>query len=261
MARLARINIHPVKSLDPQAVDQAVLLPSGALDLDRRFALRDLQGEFINGKRTTAAHLLRTSFDPATNRLTLAVEDTSDARAFDVDVQRAELSHFLSDFFAMPLELVENRPAGFPDDTDSPGPTLLSVATLSEVASWFPGLTVEEVRRRFRANLEIEDVETFWEDRLVAEGSSVVRFQIGDAELLGTNPCQRCPVPTRNSFTGEPTYGFAKIFSQRRRESLPSFAARSRFDHFYRLAVNTRRLPGGPCTIRVGDEVRVLGVA
>jgi uncharacterized protein len=260
MATLARINIHPVKSLDPQALDEVLLLPSGALRNDRRFALRDRAGEFMTGKRSPAIHLLRSSFDPLTNTLTLRIEDSGDSHRFEVDAQRGALSRWMSDYFAMPLEFVENSLAGFPDDTESPGPTLISVATLGEVATWFGGLSTDEVRRRFRANLEVEGVEAFWEDRLVSDQGRVVRFRIGGAELWGTNPCQRCPVPSRNPYTGEAIREFAKTFSARRRAALPEWAPASRFDHFYRLAVNTRAADSEPCTIRVGDEVRILAV-
>jgi uncharacterized protein YcbX len=121
-------------------------------------------------------------------------------------------------------------------------------------------LSVDEVRDRFRANLEIDAAEPFWEDRLVAENLGMVRLQIGDAQLLGTNPCQRCPVPTRNPYSGEPLHGFAKTFAERRQETLPEWAPASRFDHFYRLAVNTRPVHARECTLRIGDEVRILGV-
>jgi uncharacterized protein YcbX len=261
MPKLARINIHPIKSLDPQPVDQAVLLASGALQHDRRFALRDRAGEFINGKRTPAVHLLRTSFEPAANLLTLRLEGARETHIFDVDANRRELAEWFADFFAMPLEFVENPSAGFPDDTDSPGPTVIGAATLAEVASWFPGLSMDDARARFRANLEIDGVEPFWEDRLVADGTKVVRFRIGEAELLGTTACQRCPVPSRNPRTGEPIREFAKIFSRRREEALRAWAPGSRFDHFYRLAVNTRPAHEKQCVIRVGDEVQILGIA
>jgi MOSC domain-containing protein len=257
---LARINIHPVKSFDPQPVDEAVLLASGALENDRRFAICDHQGEFINAKRTPAVHRLRSAFDPATSRLGLRIEGTSKTHVFDVASQRRELELWLGDYFDIPLKLVENRDAGFPDDTESPGPTVISTATLAEVAGWFPGLTTDEVRDRFRANLEIDGVEAFWEDRLVAEGTRMVRFQIGDVALLGSNPCQRCPVPTRNPYTGEAIREFAKIFSSHREQSLREWAPASRFDHFYRLATNTRPYDSEPRTLRVGDLVRVLGV-
>jgi uncharacterized protein YcbX len=160
----------------------------------------------------------------------------------------------------MPVTIVENVDAGFPDDTQAPGPTVISRATLAEVASWYPGLTVEEARARFRANLEIDGVAAFWEDQLLAEGLGVVRFRIGEAELLGTNPCARCVVPSRNPVSGEPIREFAKTFARRREQSLAACAPRGRFDHFYRLAVNTRRADARPCVLRVGDEVRIIGV-
>ena len=61
-----------------------------------------------------------------------------------------------------------------------------------------------------------------------------------DVVLEGINPCQRCIVPTRDSRTGEPSPDFAQIFRARRAETLPPWANRARFNHFYRLAVNTR---------------------
>ena len=261
MPTLAHINLFPVKSLDPQPVNQAVLLPSGTLQHDRRFALRDLEGRYLNGKRTAEVHRLRSDFDPATNRLLLRVEGSTETLAFDVDQERRKLTDWLAGFFAMPLEFVENTSAGFPDDTDSPGPTVIATATLAEVASWFPGLSLEEARLRFRANLEIDGVEPFWEDRLVAERGQAVRFRIGEVELLGMNSCQRCPVPSRNPFSGEPIAGFAKLFALRREEHLPAWAARARFDHFYRLAVNTRPASTSGGAIRVGDSVSLLGLA
>ena len=261
MPNLARIHIHPFKSLNPQRVDETVLLPSGALEHDRRFALADAHGEVINGKRTPAVHLLRSNFDPTTNRLTLRVEGTAEEHTFDVEVPRRELVDWLSDYFDTRVTILENAEGGFPDDTDSPGPTVIGSATLAEVAAWFPGLTTDTVRDRFRVNLEIDGVEAFWEDRLVAEGLGAVRFQIGEAELLGTNPCQRCVVPSRDPHSGKPIRQFAKEFAQNRRASLPDWAPAGRFDHYYRLAVNTRRPDARRCALRVGDEVKILGIA
>jgi uncharacterized protein YcbX len=205
-------------------------------------------------------HRLRSKFDPATNRLTLRVEGTGDAWTFHVESGRCELADWLSDYLKMQVTVIENADGGFPDDTQAPGPTVISRATLAEVATWYPGLTVEEVRSRFRANLEIDGVEAFWEDRLMAEGLGVVRFRIGDAELLGTNPCARCVVPSRHPVSGEPIREFAKTFARRREASLAAWAPRDRFDHFYRLSVNTRRASARPCVVRVGDEVQIIGV-
>lgn len=254
--RLARISVYPFKSLDAISVDEARVLPSGALEHDRRFALVDAQGKFINGKRTPRAHLVRSRYDPASRTLTLSVGEAT--RSFHVDADRHALEAWFSHFFGTATQLIENADAGFPDDTDSPGPTVISRGTLNEVTSWFEGLSPDETRRRFRANLEIDGVEPFWEDRLYSEAGLAVRFRIGEVLLEGTNPCQRCVVPTRSSQTGERTADFTTIFESRRYEALPYWATRSRFDHFYRLAVNTRPVAGRAGVIRVGDMVELL---
>ena len=150
--------------------------------------------------------------------------------------------------------------AGFPDDTDSPGPTLVSRQTIVAVADWF-GLAADEVRGRFRANLEIDGDAPFCEDRLVADARHVVRFAIGDVVFEGVTPCQRCVVPTRNPLSAESIPHFARQFAARRQEQLPGWTVPERFDHFYRLAVNTRLSPtNSAASIRVGDEVRILEV-
>ncbi|MGC2890344.1 MAG: hypothetical protein WB627_14840, partial [Candidatus Acidiferrum sp.] len=70
--------------------------------------------------------------------------------------------------------------------------------------------------------------------------TSVVRFKIGEVAFEGSNPCARCPVPSRDSSTGATNDGFQKRFSELRRSQLPAWAPAARFDHFYRLATNTR---------------------
>jgi hypothetical protein len=65
-------------------------------------------------------------------------------------------------------------------------------------------------------------------------------------------------VPSRDASTGRPTPGFAKLVADRRAATLPAWANRARFDHYYRLAGNTRRAPAqlGE-SIAVGDEVTI----
>ncbi len=175
---------------------------------------------------------------------------------FSLRHQQREIGEWLSTALGIACSLAENPSHGFPDDTDSPGPTLLSTATLAEVATWFPGLALEEARRRFRANLEIDGVESFWEDWLIGSAGTNVPFQIGDVQWLGMNPCQRCVVPSRASDGGETTPGFQKAFATERERRLPAWAPRDRFNHFYRLAVNTRLAPGQPPgRIAVGDPI------
>ena len=259
MPKLAVINIYPCKSLDALRLDRCAVLAGGALENDRRFALCDRTGEFINGKNTPRVHTLRSVFDPSFHRITLVDERSGESQAFDIEAERPALIDWLSRYFEMPVDIIENAAAGFPDDNEAPGPTVISTGTLREVASWFPGITLEQARARFRANLEIDADEPFWEDRLFAERDVPIRFRVGEAELLGTNPCARCVVPSRDPQSGEPIREFARLFARRRQETLPVWAAADRFDHFYRLAVNTRPARAVHCEVRVGDTVTIVG--
>ncbi|MDF5731132.1 MAG: MOSC N-terminal beta barrel domain-containing protein [Rhizonema sp. PD38] len=237
---LASIFIYQIKSFDGFATNQATLLRSGALEHDREFALFDEKGNFVNGKRNPRIHLLRSSLDVDLRILTVQIQNKSEKFVFHIDKERRELETWLCNYFGLTIKFVQNSVTGFPDDTEASGPTIISIATLETVASWFPELSVDEVRFRMRTNLEIDGVPPFWEEQLFAEENSSVHFQVGDVMFTGINPCQRCVVPTRNSKTGEAFPQFQKIFIAKRRESLPPWTTLSRFNHFYRLAVNTK---------------------
>src|SRR5205085_3132039 len=120
-------------------------------------------------------------------------------------------------------------------------------------------LTLDQVRLRFRANLEIGDVEPFWEDRLFGAAGAVQPFRIGPVLLGGTNPCQRCVVPSRDPATGEIWPEFARQFAQQRAALLPAWSRRDRFDHFYRLTVNTRLIAETTEHLRIGDAIKLVG--
>ncbi|MCG9890299.1 MAG: MOSC N-terminal beta barrel domain-containing protein [Thermosynechococcaceae cyanobacterium MS004] len=284
---LTRIEIFPIKSLDGVVVDAVHVLPSGALLGDRQYALTDEQGRFVNGKSTPLIHQLRASYswDSAsgesapTLRVTLwkageAAQETfvlsgqcrapSASESQNPNIQNDEghksLNAWLSNFFGKPITLRENSVTGFPDDLKANGPTLVSTATLERVATWFPDLTLTDIRRRFRTNLEISGVPPFWEDRLYGDGTQLSIFQVGSTRFVATNPCQRCVVPTRNSWTGEAYLKFQRRFSENREANLPNWAPRSQFNHFYKLAVNTRLAETtvsekSPFLLRVGDWV------
>lgn len=253
---LSRIEIFPIKSLDGFVLHQAELLPSGALKGDRQYAIVDAQGRFVNGKATPLVHRLRTTFSADLATVTLQVQDTNQRETFALLPHRTELEAWLSDYFQQPVTVIENTATGFPDDLNAPGPTLISTATLATVASWFPGCTIAEMRRRFRTNLEIDHTPPFWEDQLYGEPNCEVSFEIGQARFAGVNPCQRCIVPTRDSQNGEPTRTFQQEFIRNRAAVLPDWTPRSRFNHFYKLALNSRALMHGQAaSIQVGDTL------
>jgi uncharacterized protein YcbX len=156
--------------------------------------------------------------------------------------------------------LRQNVTNGFPDDPEAWGATIIAEATLVTVQSWYPELSLEQIRLRFRTNLEIADTIAFWEDSLFAKAGETVAFRIGDVHFLGTNPCQRCPVPTRDPFTGQAYPEFSKIFSRQRAATLPSNIERSRFNHFYRLALNTQiPLTEAGKILKLGSEYALIG--
>jgi uncharacterized protein len=258
MIELNRILLYPIKSLDGVEVSQATLLASGALRGDREFAIVDAQGKVVNGKRTAAVHPLRaqfTGFLPSelnANRTVTLSAPSQHPQTFDLEGDRTPLSAWLSQYFGFSVQVLQNRKTGFPDDTDSPAATVIGTATIETVAHWFPSLSPAELRRRLRTNLELTTPAPFWEDRLFSTADAPLPFQLGAIQFLGVNPCQRCIVPTRDAETGAATPQFQKIFLAQRRATLPDWAEASRFNHYYRLAVNTRCPPS-----EVGKKLQV----
>ncbi|MCX7413572.1 MAG: MOSC N-terminal beta barrel domain-containing protein [Planctomycetia bacterium] len=164
MPTLDLITLYPVKSLDGLAVPAARVLPSGALENDRRWRLVDMEGRVVNAKRTPLFHAIRAEFALDERLITLCVAPAALTAAAIPGINR--LQNLAPDsFHLVPGEkgpcgwlsealgigvLLEERPdGGFPDDRDAPGPTLISTASLAEVARWF-GFDLAEARRRFR---------------------------------------------------------------------------------------------------------------
>ncbi len=200
-------------------MNEARIGPNGGLELDRVWALYSSDGRWVNAKRTVAMHLIRAAYSPDISSVTLTVP--GDRRnipamtfAFPGDADGA--AEWFSMYFEQAIQIRYTR-EGFPDDGLAPGPTIVSTASLETVCDWFPGLTLDEARRRFRTTLEIdaavemqarpqnghtvasEKLPAFWEDQLFAESeTSVVRFRIGDVAFEGSNPCARCPFPLAN---------------------------------------------------------------
>jgi hypothetical protein len=255
---VSKIWLYPVKALDGVEVSPATLLSSGALEGDRKFALFDASGHFVNGKRQPRVHQLRSQFDLERGMIHLQTPD-GQTRTFPLEAPSKPLEDWLEDYFEFPVQLQQNHEMGFPDDTKVPGPTIVSVATLEAIASWYPDLDLAAVRRRFRSNIEISGVPAFWEDQLFGQDNQTVSFQIGDVQFQGVHPCQRCVVVTRDAETGAAYPNFQKTFVAQRQASLPPWAERSRFNHFFRLAVNTRlNTSEAGKTIAVGDRVRMV---
>ena len=263
MPRLDAIWIYPIKSLDGVSVSEVNVLPNGALQGDREFAIVDASGQYVNGKRTPRVHQLRATFNLSqrgSRTIKIGEEGSGETCEFELDGERSPLEAWLSEFFAQPVRLVQNPQAGFPDDTNYPGPTAIASETLKTVAGWFEGMDAAQMQQRLRVNLDIGEAAAFWEDRLCVNGDRGVAFRVGESvTLAGTNSCARCIVPTRDPKTGVRYNKFQRIFMERRQASFPTWGNSAVFDHYYRLTTNTRLVSlGVDSRIRVGDEVQIV---
>ena len=265
MARLERIRIYPVKGLDGAEVESAEILDGGTLVHDREFALFDADTETVDGnphengvfnaKHSDRFHELDTEYDPETTTLTVET-DAGERREFDLGSDRERAGAWFSEFFDADLRLERSQSLGFVDRRGM-GPSVVSTATLETVASWFESLSVDGVRRRLRANVEVGGVPAFWEDRFVGEDAPA--FEVGNVRFDGVTPCARCVVPERDPETGEPTPEFRERFVEGRAATFPDGADEDAFDHFYTLMLiaqvseNDREK-----ALRVGDAVEFV---
>ena len=150
--QLGRILIYPIKSLDGVDVGEATITDGGILAMDRAYAIFDSDGKVVNGKRTARIHQLRSAFDEAMKEVRLW--ESSSPVQFCLDAPEP-MEDWLSEFFGFRVKLHKNSKAGFPDDSTAFGPTIVSEASLHAVQEWYPAVSLESIRGRFRTNLEL----------------------------------------------------------------------------------------------------------
>ena len=200
-ARVARINVTPVKSLRLNHPDEIDLVADGARE-DRRFLLVDADRRLYNGKRDLTLVRTSASWDPEDRRLELTLPggavvggEVGGGEPTVVEVYgrslRAHLvqgpwADALSDLVGRSLTLVERDDGGWATD-DRPA-SLVSRASLD---------TIDGDGRRFRMLFELDDVSAHGEDEWRNR-----RLRIGDATLLAGDPTPRCAVPTASPDTG-----------------------------------------------------------
>ena len=119
----------------------------------------------MNGKRTDRIHLIRTAFAEDCREASFWLQGESSKQTFVLS-EAEKIGRWLTNFFDFTVRFVNQPINGFPDDRVASGPTIVSEESLQEIVRWFPGLTLEGARRRFRSNLEIGTADPFWEDCL-----------------------------------------------------------------------------------------------
>ena len=247
-ARVKRIRLYPVKGFAGDDTEKARVSNSGTLEHDRLFALYD--DEVLNGRKTEDVYGYAASVTPGG----LAVESPQGERivvGFD-DEGRRRLESWLEGVSEDTTVLYDDG-VGFVDRRDRlASVSVVSTATLHEVASWFDGIDADGVRRRLRMNVEVGGVPAFWEDGFAGDG--VPDLSVGGVRLEGVEPCNRCVVPTRDPKTGERREGFREKFTRKREPTVPDAEP---FDRAYTVGLICRVADGdrGSSMLRVGDIV------
>jgi hypothetical protein len=253
---LARICLFPIKSLDGVVVEAAEVLPGGALAFDRRWRMVDRQGRTVNGKRTAAVHQVAARFDVQRELVWLDARGGSQPRAYHLVEEWPAIQRRLSELLDIEITLqkMPERVSGrsrraWPDggqhgDAGSsrvlvPRPDVGSGARAVPHQSGNRGRAAVlgrsidrgrrrrgPVLRRGRQALGGQAVRTLHRaDSIRRDGRIHYRFRSRSSRSAAN---RRCRTTLRAS----------------------------RFDDFYRLAVNTRRRPPLEKTpLRVGDQV------
>jgi hypothetical protein len=276
MPELSRIRVYPIKALDGVEVDAVSVRGEGWIEYDRRFALFDADGDYVNARRNELVHGIGADFDLDAGTVELRAEGSTVRADLDGLDENDEVAAWLSEYFDEPVTVERAGKANFTDSAgglvptriSATGPTVVGAETLREVAAWYEGITVEGIRRRLRTNLELAGGEPFWEDRLFTDPDHAVEFTVGDVTLHGILSKPRCVTPSRDPDTGERTEDFSATFVENRRETFPDWADPDHLgqhveydpEGYFYLTVVTR-IPASEAgaTLSVGDGVEVEG--
>ncbi len=255
---LSRIRIYPIKSLDPVELQEAEVGVHSLLH-DREYALLTDDGRFMNGKRSGRVNELKTKFNISEQLVSMSLRSGGSVTTFHLQDDRPQLETYLRDFFQEPITLIHNKEGQLMDIPEVSSVTVISEASFASFQSVLPGLSLEDIRLRFRASLELTGVSSFWEENLVSEPGTAIRFQIGDVEMLGVSPRARCNVPPRDPQTGVTDKYFIRKIMESRRASLPKGSMVPLYGTLYQLSVNVfLSADQKGKVLRVGDPVTIL---
>ena len=256
-ATVSKLFIYPVKSLDPVELTESEV-GIHSLKHDRAFALMGDDGRYVNSKRTGKINQLKAGYDLENGLILLSPRDQKEQQTFELRTDNKILVEYLQDFFNLKLHIVQSTKGELQDVPYQSSATIISTATYKSLLKNFPEHTVEDFRLRFRANIEVEGVEAFWEEQLIHSPGKGIGFTLGDVNMIGMSPRDRCNVPPRNPLTGETDKTFIKKMIASRKKSLPADSRLPAFGDFYHLCVDTYLPPSeAKKTIRIGDPIRI----
>lgn len=254
--RVAVLSVTPVKGMRLHHPDH-VELDSGGIVGDRAFFLVDDAGEMISCTELGSLMAHRADYDPATGELAVhgpegllrsAVVEQGEPVATDFYGLREVAGHLLPDWTELvsgiagrPVHLVQGASGAY----DVHGVSLLGSASTADLAARNHADPVDA--RRFRLNIEVTGTSPHDED-----GWDGHDLRVGDAVVRVGGPIKRCAATTRNPETGEVDLQTLRMIGTARgRQSTEDFGTGFYFGVYADVL--------SPGTVRVGDEVAVLG--
>lgn len=255
---ISRIRIYPIKALDPVELQEAEV-GVHSLRYDREFAMITQDQRYMNSKRTGRVNELKATYDLPNYRVFLSPRSGGSVESFHLIDDKGKLEMYLEDFFSEPLSLIHNKQGQLMDIPTASSVTILSEASLLSLHEEFSDRTLEDLRLRFRATIELIGVDPYWEENLVGEPGVGMRIQLGDVEMIGVSPRARCNVPPRDPLTGITDKTFVKRMMKSRQATLPEKSHLPEYGNLYHLTINTYipETQKGKW-LRVGDELKII---
>jgi len=271
-ARIAALNLYPVKGCRGIALDSAVLVATGLETNgigDREWVIADAEGEFLSQRehpkmalietRLTASSLLLKAPGMLLLDIPFASEgDVVKVRVWDDRVaavtQGDVASHWLASFLGVPAQLLRFDYEGtrlasprYTGKVEAPYkfadafPLLLAgTASLADVNARLGRQGEAAVTMaRFRPNIMLDGLPAYEEDY-------VKRLRIGEVEIRPVKHCARCTVPGVDPATGGQSSTVPDLLAGYRRT-----------DDGVMFGVNAIVVGGAGARLAVGDEVDV----
>ena len=257
---ISHIKIYPIKSLDGIELQSAEVGIRSLLH-DREFAMLAEDGRFVNGKRTGRVNQLKASYDLLNYRVIFSERGADEQSSFHLIDDKEKIEAWLSDFFNLKISFLHNKEGRLLDVPDKSCVTMLSTGSLVYLSQNIKGHSVDDLRLRFRASLEISGVPAFWEDRLANSDGEPVHYRVGDVHVVGIKLRARCNVPPQDPFTGELDKTFIKKMITARDKNVPDWSTVRELPSLYYLTADCF-IPDSETgkSINLGDEVEILKI-
>jgi uncharacterized protein YcbX len=256
-ARITRISVAPVKAMALVHPDEVVVGAIGVIG-NRRFWLRDENGNLFNAKKEGRLLQIRPEWDESSRCLALSFPDRPrvegrvelgapvDAKIYGElrlsrTVSGAPWAEAISEFIGRPLELLWADDNGVDRLTAEGTVSLISTGSLERLREEL-GSTQPVDGRRFRMLFEIDGIGANEEDTWIGR-----HVQVGDAEFVITGDIGRCVVTSR-----DPDSGVTDL------PTLAALAAYRRDGYSESLTLGVKGTVHTPGRVRVGDLAQPL---